>query len=170
MIYLGFGSNIGDRRGNFHEAVSLLQRKGVVFHRFSHLYVTPPWGIEEQEIFLNGAAEVSFPTGAPETLMQLILETEREMGRHREIKWGPRLIDIDILEYNGLFWATPSLTLPHPWLHRRSFVLAPLADLVPDRRPTGLTQTIREYLDEFPHEELEKMEQITVDPANPNAW
>lgn len=170
MIYLGFGSNIGDRRAHFKRAIELLSQKGVVFHQFSHLYTTPPWGIEEQESFLNGAAAATFPDGDPESLMNLILETEQEMGRHRQVKWGPRLIDIDILDYEGLIWATTSLLLPHPWLHKRSFVLLPLADLRAEWRPVGLPNTIQEYLDAFPKEELEKVERIIVDPASPIAW
>ena len=142
MIYLGFGSNIGDRRKNFQTAVKFLSAKGVIFHAFSHLYTTPPWGILEQEVFLNGVAEVSYPAGNPENLMRLILETEQEMGRIRKVKWGPRLVDIDILDYDEVIWQTALLTLPHPWLHRRSFVLKPLSDLKPNWKPPGKERTV----------------------------
>lgn len=170
MIYLGFGSNMGDRRENFRQAVLQLQKKGVIFHAFSRLYTTPPWGILEQEAFLNGVAAVEDPAKNPENLMKTILETEQEMGRDRVLKWGPRLIDIDILDYNEMIWQTDLLTLPHPWLHKRSFVLKPLADLAPDWKPTGKEKTVAEFLAEFSEEELAAIEPLIDDPASPIFW
>ncbi|MDX1905407.1 MAG: 2-amino-4-hydroxy-6-hydroxymethyldihydropteridine diphosphokinase [Bacteroidia bacterium] len=145
MIFLGLGSNIGDRAAHIREALRQMQAQGIGILRVSSLYETAPWGIDSQANFLNAVCEVSW-AGDPEALLTCLLDTETHMGRQRLYKWGPRLIDLDILEYQRLHWHSPALTLPHPYYPERMFVLAPLAELEPDWIPTGQRASITELM------------------------
>ena len=145
MIFLGIGTNLGDRKENLENAISLLKQKEVELIRCSSIYETPPWGITEQDPFYNLVAEVGF-TGTPEHLLQHCLDTENEMGRIRQVKWGPRLIDIDILEFNREIHLSPELSIPHPYYTQREFVLVPLAELEPDWRPTFSLRSVGELV------------------------
>lgn len=129
-VYIGTGSNMGNRRLNLQQALWLCQQHLGNVTGFSAVYETVAWGNEDQDAFLNQAirVETCFP---PQMLMQKILQIERSMGRIRSKKWGPRTIDIDILFYGNRRIQTPLLTVPHPHLHLRNFVLAPLHDLAP---------------------------------------
>jgi len=148
MIFLGLGSNIGDKVANIVRALKLLEAGGVTINRVSSFYQTPPWGIRDQEAFINIVCEVDF-VGAPEELLDICLHIEEKMGRKRIIKWGPRLIDIDIIEFHREMIQTPTLTLPHPYYLERDFVLVPLAELAPHWQPTGHTEAIQAYLVEM---------------------
>ena len=109
----------------------------------SRIYETAAWGIQDQPDFLNQAFEVETEK-EPIGLLQTVLEIELEMGRVRVQKWGQRLIDIDILYYDDLIWESEQLTLPHPHLHERNFVLSPLMDIAPDLVHPRLRKTTRE--------------------------
>ena len=123
-------------------------KRGVVVGRCSSIYETPPWGITDQAAFYNMVVEVNYPD-TPDSLLQHCLATEDEMGRERIIKWGPRLIDIDILEYKGEIHLTPELHLPHPFYTQREFVLVPLAELEPNWKPTLSLRKIGEILEDL---------------------
>lgn len=143
--FLHTGSNQGDRLLNLQKArLAVAHAVGPVIQA-SRIYETAAWGIQDQPDFLNQAFEVE--TGKePIGLLQTVLEIELEMGRVRLQKWGQRLIDIDILYYDDLIWESEQLTLPHPHLHERNFVLSPLMDIAPDLVHPGLRKTTRELL------------------------
>lgn len=145
MIFLGIGSNQGDKASHLHAALAHLQGCGVEIRRCSRFYHTAPWGGVEQAAFLNAVCEVSFAGSASE-LLDHCLAIEIEMGRVRQQKWGPRLIDLDVLEFHREQWDTERLKLPHPYYPQRDFVLEPLAELEPDWVPTGYQQTVTELL------------------------
>jgi 2-amino-4-hydroxy-6-hydroxymethyldihydropteridine diphosphokinase len=132
MIFLGLGSNVGDREGNIRAAVARLSTwPGVNVTKVSSLYETTPVGYTDQADFLNMVVivETSLP---PTELLAACLAVEQALGRERKMRWGPRTIDIDVLLYNDVALATPVLTLPHPRLHERCFVVVPLAEVAPD--------------------------------------
>jgi 2-amino-4-hydroxy-6-hydroxymethyldihydropteridine diphosphokinase len=129
--FIGLGSNVGDRERHLREGLAALASAGVAVEAESSLWETEPVGIAGPGWFLNMAARVR--TGlAPEELLDLCLAIEREHGRDRSgLPGGPRPLDIDLLDFEGVVRASPRLTLPHPRLHERRFVLAPLAELDP---------------------------------------
>jgi len=127
LAYVGLGANLGDREGSIRRAAELI---GAL--RLSTIIETPPWGIVDQPDFLNAVAEVETDAGPP-SLLDRLLEVERELGRVRDgTRWGPRTIDLDLLVYGDETSDDPALQLPHPRLHERLFVLVPLAELAPD--------------------------------------
>lgn len=143
IVYLGIGSNLGNREDNCLRAIKTLMNKGIIVRRRSSLYETEPWGVKGQPFFINMAieAETDLP---PERLLWLIKEIEKEMGRTETYKWGPRIIDIDILLYNDLIYEAPDLKIPHPFMHEREFVLNPLSEIAPDKTHPVLRKTISE--------------------------
>ena len=129
--YLGLGTNLGDRWTNLREALRLLATgPGLRLARCSQVYETEPWGVTEQPRFLNCAAEVA-ATLEPEALLTRCQAVEQELGRVPGPRWGPRLIDVDILLYGAQVVDLPHLEIPHPRLHLRAFALVPLAELAP---------------------------------------
>jgi 2-amino-4-hydroxy-6-hydroxymethyldihydropteridine diphosphokinase len=133
LVYLGLGSNLGDRRQNLQAALEALDRTPAVrVLRVSSFRQTAPYGVEDQPEFLNGVVEIETELDPP-TLLAAVKRIEREMGRVTSFRWGPRLIDIDILLYDRLRWDTPELTIPHPGILERLFVIEPLAELAPER-------------------------------------
>jgi 2-amino-4-hydroxy-6-hydroxymethyldihydropteridine diphosphokinase len=137
--FLGLGGNLGDVRSTFDAAVAKLCVAGALrLVARSSDYRTPPWGITDQPPFVNAVIAVSSAL-APHDLLAHALAVERALGRDRrkERRWGPRIIDIDILAYNDIALADPDLTLPHPHLFERAFVLVPLAEIAPDRVIAG---------------------------------
>jgi 2-amino-4-hydroxy-6-hydroxymethyldihydropteridine diphosphokinase len=133
LDYLGLGSNLGDRCCNLKAALSLLSdTPGVTLRRVSSFHETRPYGVEDQPDFLNAVAEIETEL-APPVLLGVMKQIERELGRVPTYRWGPRLIDIDILLYDRLTWASPELVIPHPGILERAFVMGPLAELAPDR-------------------------------------
>ena len=126
-IYLGLGTNLGDRAANLQAAVAGLA-KNLQVTAVSPIYETPPWGITDQPDFLNMCltAETDLP---PHELLALLKKLEKEIGRVSGERWGPRLIDIDLLFYTHQIIETEKLTIPHPEMPERAFVLRPLADI-----------------------------------------
>ena len=148
---LSLGSNLGDREANLRSALHSLSRLGKVM--VSSFYETEPVEIESQPWFLNCAACVEFYGEAgstPEKLLVEILEIERRMGRRRMQNKGPRPIDIDILLFGQEMVDTPVLTVPHPAMGQRGFVLVPLAEIAPAAMHPGLNKTVSEMLQELP--------------------
>lgn len=141
---LGLGGNLGDRRGFIERALKALnERPGIRLLAVSALYETEPWGRTDQPRFLNAAARIA-TTLPPRALLEAAIAVERALGRRRGERWGPRTIDIDILLYGDRQIDEPGLTIPHPRLTERPFVLAPLADIMPDARIAG--RTVAEWL------------------------
>ena len=148
-VYLGLGSNIGDREANLLAATDRLSLEGVRVVRTSRLYETEPLDYAAQPWFLNLVVEGE--TGLlPRQLLRHMQRIERTLGRVRAIPKGPRTIDIDILLYGSALVRTPELEIPHPRMAERRFVLAPLADLAPDLRHPRTGRTVREMLDAAP--------------------
>lgn len=129
VIYLALGTNLGKRTVNLRRAISALPPAATVVDE-SPVYETPPWGVTDQPPFLNmvlkGETRLS-----PLKLLKRLKQLESELGRTPSVRYGPRLIDIDILFYDELILNTPELALPHPRLHERAFVLVPLNDIAP---------------------------------------
>jgi 2-amino-4-hydroxy-6-hydroxymethyldihydropteridine diphosphokinase len=129
--FLGLGSNLGDRLGTLQRAVELLQATdGVEVVRSSRVYETAPVGPSQPE-FLNAVVEVSSDL-EPRDLLAACAAVERELGRVRAERWGPRTIDVDLLTYDEMTVDDPDLTIPHPRMHERGFVLVPLRELDAD--------------------------------------
>ncbi|HWR38860.1 MAG TPA: 2-amino-4-hydroxy-6-hydroxymethyldihydropteridine diphosphokinase [Patescibacteria group bacterium] len=132
MIVLGLGSNLGDRAENIRRAVALLsEQKEIAVEKVASLYETEPVGYVDQAPFLNTVVEIK-TTLSPRELLERCLQVELQMGRVREVRWGPRNIDIDLLIYNDVVWEDAELILPHPRLQDRRFVLVPLQELAAD--------------------------------------
>jgi 2-amino-4-hydroxy-6-hydroxymethyldihydropteridine diphosphokinase len=148
LVHLSLGSNVGNRERNLQEAIRRLGTAGRVTS-VSSVYETEPVEFTEQAWFLNCAAALETDQ-SPENLMPALLHIEQELGRQRTRKKGPRIIDIDILLFGDLVANTPNLTIPHPGMHQRRFVLEPLNEIAPDARHPVLKKYIRELLDELP--------------------
>jgi 2-amino-4-hydroxy-6-hydroxymethyldihydropteridine diphosphokinase len=148
IVYLSLGSNLGDREANLHTAIEKLREVGDVV-AVSSFYETEPVEVTAQPWFLNCA--VKFDTEKmPRQLISAILAIEQSMGRQRKQQKGPRTIDIDILFFGSSIIDIPSLTVPHPHLHERRFVLEPLAEIAPDARHPTFKRTIRDLRDALP--------------------
>lgn len=137
LAYVGLGSNLEDPVLQLQAAFEALARiDGTTALRRSRLYRTPPWGRTDQPDFVNAVAEMR--TGlAPEALLLELQRIERGAGRARRERWGPRVLDLDLLVHGDTRRETAALTLPHPHLHERAFVLLPLRDLAPELEIPG---------------------------------
>ncbi len=148
LVYLSLGSNVGDREAHLREAISRLETRGQVV-AVSSFYETEPVEVRDQAWFVNCAVAME-TMETPEQLMAAVLKIEREMGRERTRKKGPRMIDIDILLYGDRVLNSAAVTIPHPEMHRRRFVLEPLTEIAPEARHPVLKKTARELLGELP--------------------
>ncbi|WP_106830608.1 2-amino-4-hydroxy-6-hydroxymethyldihydropteridine diphosphokinase [Parabacteroides pacaensis] len=144
VVYLSLGSNLGDTKKNITTAVALLAERVGVISALSSLYETAPWGFISKNSFLNCAIEMNTDF-SPWELLHITQQVEREMGRTQKSdgEYHDRIIDIDILMYANEIIETPELTLPHPLMHRRTFVLDPLEEIAPDLFHPVLHKTIR---------------------------
>ena len=141
FYYLGLGSNRGDRAGNLVNAVCLLGERGVSILKRSSLYKTEPLGVTDQPHFYNCVLKTESALSASK-LLEVTQEIERSMGRRRSIEKGPRILDVDILFAGDRIIRTNSLTVPHPRLHLRNFVLRPLLEISPSLVHPVLKKTI----------------------------
>ncbi len=145
-VYLGLGSNLGDRADMLRQAREKLTASGIVVLRESSLYETEPQDVADQPWFLNQVVEAE--TGLfPMQLIARVLQIERLLGRKRGIDKGPRVIDIDVLLYHRFVIESRALMVPHPRMQDRRFVLAPMAELAPTLRHPVLKKSMRELLD-----------------------
>lgn len=140
-VLVGLGGNVGDVRTVFSRAIPLIVQRcdGSLLARSSD-YETPPWGDTEQPHFINACVRVE-TMAAPHAVLAILHDVEKEFGRDRthERRWGPRPLDLDLLAYDDIVLAGAELTLPHPRLFERAFVLVPLAEIAPDRVIAGQT-------------------------------
>jgi 2-amino-4-hydroxy-6-hydroxymethyldihydropteridine diphosphokinase len=146
-VYIGIGSNRGDRKSNCRNAIECLEDAGRVI-RVSSLYYTEPVGYKEQEDFINAVAAVETDR-SPSELLALCHVIENKLGRTRTVRWGPRTVDLDVLLYGDLVMNQPDLVIPHPLMATRKFVLAPLAEIAPGVVHPVLHKTARQLLREL---------------------
>lgn len=140
-VFLGLGTNVGDKKKNLEKAIDLLSEK-VTNIKSSKFYETEPWGYKDQDKFLN-AAIMGETSLSPLEFLKFVKDVEERVGRIERFKWGPREIDIDILFYDDLIYKDSDLQIPHPRLHERDFVLKPLMDLDPNFIHPTFKKTIR---------------------------
>ena len=156
-VLIALGGNVGDVRSTFVKAIANIcgMAQAALVARSSD-YLTPPWGNEQQEPFVNACIEIE--TGLdPHALLFTLQKIEKKFGRDRasERHWGPRTLDLDIIAYDDARLDKPELTLPHPRLFERAFVLVPLSEIAPDRPIAG--QTAREALAKLPTIGIERL-------------
>ena len=149
VVYLSLGSNEGDRTSWLEKALELTAASCCNIAKRSAVYETAAWGITDQPDFLNMAIGIE-TMKTPAELLTAILNVETTLGRHRTVKWGPRIIDIDILLYGAVTMDSPDLIIPHPFMQDRRFILIPLAEIAPDVVHPKLHKTIRQLLAECP--------------------
>ena len=136
-VFLGLGGNLGDPQASMAAALRILDADaGTRVVTVSSLYRTPPWGKTDQPDFLNAAAEIA-TTHETRALLALCLDAERALKRERRERWGPRIVDIDILVFGNRLIREPGLEIPHPRIFERAFVIVPLAEIAPGLRILG---------------------------------
>lgn len=155
LVYLSLGSNLNQRFANLQTAIARLQEHFTIT-AVSPVYATEPWGDTDQPPFLNVCVAVT-TTAAPHEVLRSLKAIETDMGRQPTRHWGPRLIDIDILFYDKLIMQDEALTIPHPRIAERAFVLAPLADIIPDFRHPQTGLTVQEMLDRLGTDGVERL-------------
>ena len=147
--YIALGSNLGDKKGYLDLAVQrLTDAEGCYVEQVSDYIVTAPYGGVAQDDFLNGCLELSTLL-TPEELLVLLHIIEAEADRKREVRWGPRTLDLDILLYDDLTMDSQDLTIPHVEMHKRDFVLIPLAQIAPWVRHPVLGKSVQEMREEI---------------------
>jgi 2-amino-4-hydroxy-6-hydroxymethyldihydropteridine diphosphokinase len=163
-VFIGLGSNLGDRRAFLARGLQSLADAGFGVAARSSLYLTEPVDAPPQDWFLNGVA--AGHTGlSPADLLAACLEVERALGRERTVYHGPRTLDLDILIYGDLVSDDPQLSLPHPRLHERRFVLTPLCELAPDLNHPRLKRPLRDLLAECP--DTSQVVRLTAEAGSP---
>lgn len=154
IVYIGLGSNLGDRLGFIQQAVKMLEfHAAVKVLETSSFYETEPYGVKEQDWFINAAVKVSTPL-APVEILRVCQHIEEKLGRKREIKWGPRVIDLDILLYDEEIIADDILTIPHPSTYDRACCIVPLLEIADELIHPILQKDMDEIYQnlEFPEE------------------
>lgn len=145
-VYLGIGSNLGNRRRNIEQAIELLNLHGFLVKDVSPIFEYEPYGFKEQPRFLNAVLK-GWWDGTPQELLNVLKKIEKKIGRKKRRRWGPREIDLDILFFDSIIYETEELKIPHPDLHNRVFVLEPLSTIAPKLVHPVFKKTIKELLD-----------------------
>ena len=153
-IFLSLGTNLGDRPANLRQAVDLLAQT-VQVKTISSIYETDPWGYTDQPAFLNQVL-MGETLLSPMDVLSHLKQMEIRLGRTPTFRYGPRLIDLDILFYEDLMLELPGLTLPHPQLHKRAFVLVPLVEIAPDLVHPIFGKTVKDLLQEIDSQGIRK--------------
>lgn len=149
IVYIGLGSNRGERRKNIEKSLEFLDKtERIDVISVSPFYDTEPYGYKEQPRFLNGVAKM-LTSLKPASLFKKMKKIEKEMGRRKGRRWGPRIIDLDILFYNNIVFNDEELIIPHPELHNRWFVLKPMVDIDPNFEHPVLKKTVNQLLEEL---------------------
>lgn len=130
-VYIGVGSNMGERHKNCLRAIDLLNQKGIFIKKKSSFYITKPWGVKNQPDFINMAVEATTKLD-PLDLLDSVKDIEKNIGRKDTFRWGPRIIDLDILLFDDIIFENERLKIPHPLMHVREFVLRPLCEIAPE--------------------------------------
>lgn len=149
IVYLGLGSNLGDRALFLQQASQWIQIKVGLVTKTSHIYETAPWGDTNQPTFYNQVLEV-ITSLAPIKLLETCFEIEQLLGRIRGPLWSQRTMDIDILWYDGRALQLPNLVIPHPYLHLRRFVLVPFCEIAPYVIHPTMGMNVQQLLDNCP--------------------
>ncbi|SHF29047.1 2-amino-4-hydroxy-6-hydroxymethyldihydropteridine diphosphokinase [Caloramator proteoclasticus] len=142
-VFIAFGSNIGDRYETIKRAFELIEENEMKIIKKSSIYETEPYGYKQQPPFINGVILVETELSCRDVLQRL-LKIEKQLGRERIIRWGPRTIDLDIIFYNNEVYNEEDLKVPHPDMHNREFVLKPLCDIEPDFVHPLLNKSVKE--------------------------
>ena len=156
IVYLGLGSNLGDRLENLRDAILKLA-PDIKVTAYSSVYQTPPWGFEQQPVFLNQVVGGETHL-VPGDLLQNLKNIESVLGRQPTFRNGPRIIDLDILFYDNMIINQPDLIIPHPRLHERAFVLVPFAEIAPNYHHPVLDLSVKEMLQVIDRSGVEKFE------------
>jgi len=146
-IHIGIGSNLGDRECNCLKALEELEKRGIKVAKKSSRYETEPWGVRDQPRFVNMAVEADTDL-SPGEVLRVIKDIEKKLGRREVLRWGPRIVDLDILLYDDQVIDETDLRIPHPHMHERDFVLKPLSEIAPEAMHPLLKKTVREMLSE----------------------
>ena len=154
-IFIGLGTNLGDKLANLKAALEALQ-EFVVIAKISSIYETAPWGYAEQDDFYNIVIEVNTDL-APPDLLDRFKTLESDLGRTESFRYGPRIIDMDILMYADLIYVSEKLGIPHPRMTERAFVLAPFAEIAPEVIHPILKKTIEQLLSEVDSSGVKKL-------------
>jgi 2-amino-4-hydroxy-6-hydroxymethyldihydropteridine diphosphokinase len=142
-VFLLLGSNLGDRQLFLQKAIDQIETDIAPVEKMSSVYETQSWGKTDAPNYLNQVIQLKTDL-APQAVLEKVLHIESVLGRRREVKWGSRIIDIDILFYGNDVIAEPDLNVPHPELHNRMFTLAPLSEIAPDFIHPALNKTVFE--------------------------
>lgn len=161
-VFLGIGANLGEREKTLHQALVFLDNHDKIeVDRVSSVYETAPVGVLDQPHFLNAVARINTQLSA-RALLDVLLDTELYFGRKRIKKWGPRILDLDILLYDEAIVDEPNLKVPHPYLHERGFVLYPLCDLAPDGMHPILGQSFASLLKDVNDGAVTRVENLVL--------
>ncbi|MDU1323407.1 MAG: 2-amino-4-hydroxy-6-hydroxymethyldihydropteridine diphosphokinase [Clostridium botulinum] len=144
--YVAFGSNIGEKESYIKRALEKIEKRGMKIIKVSPIYETEPYGVLDQDSFLNGVVKIETNL-TPENLIEVLLDIERQLDRVRERRWGPRTIDLDIIFYDDLIINKNNLIIPHKDMENREFVLKPLCDIDENFIHPVLKKSVRQLYD-----------------------
>lgn len=147
-VFLSIGSNLGQKDKNCYLAIDKLKENGLIITQVSPLYITEPWGYVSQPKFANIVVE-ALTEFEPLELLHLIKKIEKQMGRKKTFRYGPRVIDIDIIFFDDIVFNSDDLKIPHPEMHKRFFVLKPLCDIAPDVLHPVLKKSVKQLLEKL---------------------
>ncbi|MFZ2087353.1 MAG: 2-amino-4-hydroxy-6-hydroxymethyldihydropteridine diphosphokinase [Desulfobaccales bacterium] len=160
VAYVGLGANEGEPRRQVEEAIAhLAAADEIEVLKVSSFFLNPPLGPPDQPWYVNAVIQVRTRL-TPEEMLRVLHRVEQDLGRIRRERWGSRVIDLDLLLYDGVIFTDPDLCLPHPEMHRRSFVLAPLAEIAPQAWHPVLEKTASELLADLDPRELVTLERM----------